>query len=93
MKLTRKKINEIELLVTKTTLHFFATFLNPKYRGPNFKWVDFESIVLNYLEIYCYEFKSKEEQDFLIKTASIICKKTLKNSGLLNETQNNIEAT
>jgi hypothetical protein len=86
MKLTKKKINEIEFLVLKEVLHSFSTFLNPKFRKPNFTWINFEAYVTNHLKEYLFELKSKEEQDFLIETISKICKKTLKTSGLLNQT-------
>lgn len=36
--------NRISLLCYATVSHLFATFLNDKYRGPNFKWENFPKI-------------------------------------------------
>ncbi len=36
--------NRISLHCYATVSHLFATFLNDKYRGPNFKWENFPKI-------------------------------------------------
>lgn len=92
MKISNKKINRIELIASQLVLHFSAVFLNPKYRGPSFKWSKFESHVQRHGEQYFHECSNDIEKQFLINTISSYSKEFLETSGLLTN-EDNVEST
>lgn len=71
--------------------HEFVTLLNPKFRGPNWKWENFETFVVRQAEVTAYQsFSDKDWNEFeaLIlatakRTARIWAKTVLKDSGLM----------
>ncbi len=71
--------------------HEFVTLLNPKFRGPNWKWENFETFAVRQAEVTAYQSFSekdwnefeKEIVDSVKRTASIWAKMVMQDSGLL----------
>jgi len=71
--------------------HHFVTMLNPKYRGPNFKWGDFVPYAVGWAEASCWQSFSDAEwkrwKEDIVKAACTSAEyaagRLLKKSGLL----------
>ena len=74
-----------------TAYHHFVTMLNPKYRGPNFKWDGFVLYAVGWAEASCWQSFSDAEWKRWKKdiveaartSAEYAAKRILKASGLL----------
>lgn len=71
--------------------HEFVTLLNPKFRGPNWKWENFEAFAVRQAEVTAYQsFSDKDWKEFekeivdnVKRTACIWAKMVMQDSGLL----------
>ena len=71
--------------------HWFVCMLNPKSRGPNFKWENFVQFVVRKAEVSCWQSFSdkewklweKEIKEAACKSAKYAAERILDDSGLL----------
>lgn len=87
-----KRMMYIELFCYSFVSHMFSCMLNPKYRGPNFKWSDFVEQMYNSTPIHFATSKywqkdlTKEELELLQSVAKRIAQNLVKDAGLVEET-------
>lgn len=82
--------NKEYYIATAIVAEIFATFINPKMRGPNFKWEDFPDLCVKFGRICLrddkelYESKLRELEEY----TRTIAKHYVEEAGLCGEEEN-----